>query len=273
MDHLATAYPVGPRGQWITPALAQDLEAAKHGLDRYADSVAYTGLSLVATSWAASVQDVSAAGSLASDRQSGYVVGQDISRIALVRTPSLWFAVKQARSDKIDLRYDFGLVALKAKATDGSWQNVVPSLPKVQGHPDSAGPTLASSHGPAYASGSHISVARDGTVRVIGSFTTAIGRRVRVRSAAFSYRPTGDCVTLSFAVHHGERMSYSAFVRPGAAASVNGVTANGERVSITPAAAAYQVEHGFSSGSDARLDRVRFALRGSGVIRIATCSA
>src|SRR3954454_14723433 len=185
MKRLDDVYPVGAHGLWITPATAQDLAAAKHGLDRYADSVAYTGLGLVATNWAASVENVRAAGAVAADSPSAYVVGQDASRIALVRTPKLWFAVKQARSDKIDLRYDFGLVAMKVLGDDRRWSNVIPSLPKVQGEPDSAGPVLQLPHGQAYPTGRHIAVTSDGSVRVSGSFANAYGRPLRSRTFRF----------------------------------------------------------------------------------------
>jgi hypothetical protein len=272
MQRLDDAYPVGPQGLWITPAAGQDLEAAKHGLDRYADSVAYTGLALVATNWAASAENNAGAGQLAADRESSYVVGQDRSRIALVRTPTLWFAVKQARSDKIDLRYDFGLVAMKSREPDGGWTNVVPSPAKVQGVPDSAGPTLRTRYGPAYAMGTSMRIARGGVVYVRGWFATASGKHVR--RAAFRFEPAGDCVTLSFALRRGEHAGYSAFVRKVAQRSRGGVADGAERVTLAPAAAAVHVDRDdYSSGSDARLRRVRFALSGAGVKRITTCAA
>ncbi|MFL5893829.1 MAG: hypothetical protein ACJ76Z_01790, partial [Thermoleophilaceae bacterium] len=272
MDHLKEAYPVGPQGLWITPALAQDLDAGRHGLDRYADSVAYTGLSLVATDWAASSQVITSVGSIAADSRSANVVGQDVSRIALVRTPSLWFAVKQARSDKIDLRYDFGLVAMKALAADRNWSDVVPARPMVEGHPDSAGPVLFSSRGPAYATGRRIVAGRSGHVRITGAFATASGRRVR--GASFRFDPSGDCVTLSFGMRRGEHVEYSAFVRRLAGASAAGVGDGRQRVAISPAAAAYRVDkHRYSSGSDAVLRRVRFEFHGAGGVHISTCSA
>jgi hypothetical protein len=273
MDRLGSDYRVGARGLWITPATAQDLKAARHGLDVYADSVAYVGLALVATNWAASVEDHTASDAgVASDRPSSYVVGQDSSRIALVRTPKLWFAVKQARSDNLDLRYDFGLVAMKLQDADGSWTNVTPSLPEVKGKPDSAGPVLETPHGKAFPSGSRMSVAQDGAVTVHGSFAYASGREVR--ASTFSFRPAGDCVTMSFELRQGERVVYSAFVRQVEGMSVAGVHDSGQRVTIAPAAARVSVEHRpYSSGSDASLDRVRFTIASVGEIRISTCSA
>jgi hypothetical protein len=188
-----------------------------------------------------------------------------------VRTPSLWFAVKQARSDKIDLRYDFGLVAMKSRDSDGSWSNVVPSPAKVQGEPDSAGPTLRTKYGPAYAMGTSMRGGRNGVVDVRGWFATASGKHIR--PASFRFTPAGNCVTLSFAIRRGERIGYSAFVRKVAQRSRGGVVGGGERVTIAPLASAVRVDtHDYSSGSDARLRRVRFALSGAGVKRVTTCA-
>jgi hypothetical protein len=271
LQRLEAAHPVGPKGLWITPATAQDLGAAKQGLDRYADSVAFSGLALVATNWAASVENSSGAGLLAADRESSYIVGQDRSRIALVRTPSLWFAVKQARSDKIDLRYDFGLVSMKSRDAAGAWHDVIPAPAKVQGRPDSAGPALRTPYGPAYAMGTSMRVARGGVVKIRGWFATAAGKHIR--RAWFRFAPAGACVTLSFALRRGERAGYSAFVRRVARRSRAGVVGGGERVTLAPAAQAMHLDrHGYSSGSDARLRRVRFALAGAGVKRVTTCS-
>lgn len=271
MKRLYEQYPVGRRGLWITPAVAQNLNAAKRGLDRYADSVAYTGLALVAANWAASVENTVAAGAMAGDTVSSYVIGQDTSRIAVVRTRYLWFAVKQARSHQIDLRYDFGLVAMKAQQGTGSWANVIPSLPEVRRTPDSTGPVLRTNHGQAYPTGRRIAVAPDGSVTVTGSSVTASGHRLRSR--VFRFQPAGSCVTFSFALRRGEHVADSAFVRRVDRVSTAGVSGPGERVSVAPAAASVTVDRSrYSSGSDASLRRVRFSFQTTGEIRITTCA-
>jgi hypothetical protein len=130
---------------------------------------------------------------------------------------------------------------------------------------------LATKHGPAYATGTRISTSRNGVVTVHGWFATATGHRIR--RASFRFVPAGDCVTLSFALNRGERVGYSAFVRRIGTKSRTGVAGGGERVNIAPAAHAVHVDGSpYSSGSDATLERVRFALSAPGRTRITTCS-
>ena len=62
----------------------------------------------------------------------------------MVRRGDLWFAVRAAaKTAADDLRYDFGLVALKTSSGAGGWVDVVRPRPHTRTGPDSAGPAAA----------------------------------------------------------------------------------------------------------------------------------
>src|SRR5207249_1692800 len=69
-------------------------------------------------------------------------LGAGAAEFAAVRRGNVWFAVKRARSEARDLRYDLGLLALLVRAGDGSWRDVLPLRPRVKGARAGAGPFL-----------------------------------------------------------------------------------------------------------------------------------
>ena len=68
IERLGDAYPIGPSGPWITPALADDLQAGARGLDAYAGAPSMGGLALVTLNWAIDTAPAgAAAGELPAD--------------------------------------------------------------------------------------------------------------------------------------------------------------------------------------------------------------
>jgi hypothetical protein len=226
----------GPAAFAITPALAQSIRGGTRGVDSYASSVQYSGLNLVATNWAAdTARPGLPVGELSADSEGPSLLGRGTSRFAAVRAGDIWFAVRQSPSAGGDLRYDFGLVALKRRDPDGTWHDALPLRPHPHRVPDSAGPLLNG----APPVGRSLKVARSGRVTIKGDYPTRKGVR-------FVFQPTG-CLGLQITVsptRPTDRYEYSWFVRPGDEAP------RGRR------------ERGYASGVDPTLTRIRQTQRG-----------
>ena len=214
LARLAAQYPLMPAGLAITPALGRDPVAGRTGLDSYAHMVDYNGLALVGLDWVISA----AAGlrrpasELAADEPGAAAVGWDTSSFVAVRTPGLWYAVKRSRSAG-PLRYDFGLVALKA-LSGTAWRDVLALRPN-GGASDTAGPILTLGTGTkaitATAGGTDAHVAADGTVTVNGGFVDKAG--AVARTTTFTFRPSDRGVEMSWPGRAGDRYEVSAFFR------------------------------------------------------------
>jgi hypothetical protein len=206
-------YRGGPAAFGITPALARNVRLATRGVDSYASSVQYSGLGLVGLAWA---QDAARpglpVGAIAADTPGGDVLGRGTGRFATVRAGDVWFAVRQAPGTESDLRYDFGLVALKRQAGDGTWSDVMPIRPRSRIQRDTAGPVLRGVGAPV---GTNLSLAGDGAVVVRGGFRAPTGRLAR-RGVTFRYEPLGCGVRLTVSpTSRGDAYDYSSFLRPG----------------------------------------------------------
>jgi hypothetical protein len=154
--------------------------------------------------------------------------------------------VRQAPGVAGDLRSDFGLVALKQRAADGTWRDVLPIRPVSRTSPDSAGPLLIEDD-PATPEGRALRVAADGSVTVTGGFRRGDGRWAR-RGVRFVFRVVSCGVRLEWFAEPGDRYEYSVF-----AAAVDGR---------------------YSSGTDPLLARARLRLvqRRSGPQTVTTCA-
>lgn len=270
LERLAIAHPIGSRGIAITPALADDPVAGWRGLDGYANRTGYAGLSLVAANWAVGAASGPARGRIASDRVTAHVVGSGAARLAVVRRGPVWFAVKQSRTAITDLRYDFGLVAMKAAAPGPSgWRDVVQPRPYVRGRNVTAGPVLHRRGRVGYPVGTSISAGRGGWVTVRGGYQTAGG--AWLRAATFRFRASGRCVAISFRLHRGERVAFSTFLSGLERRSARGFNGGGARVTLRPRATRTTVARGYASGAAARLIQVKATLAGPAVAVIRTC--
>ena len=248
-------YRGGPAAFGITPALAHSVRLGTRGVDSYASSVQYSGLGLVGLGWAEDVARPGLpVGALAADAPGGDVLGRGAARFATVRAGDVWFAVRQAPGAERDLRYDFGLVALKLQGTDGTWSDLMPIRPRSRIEGDTAGPVLRHVGTP---TGTSISLDADGVVVVRGGFRGPGGRLAR-RGVTFRYTPLGCGVRLTVSpTARGDAYDHSTFLRPGEP--------------LPPRRTG--VERGYASGFDPRLTRVRLrsAPRGGRPLSITTC--
>jgi len=265
---LRDRYGVGPQGLWIVPALARDPVAGLRGLDGYAGASVYNGLTLVGLEWALARMrgQRREAGALAADRPGAVRMSRREGELALVRTASAWFAVKRAtsRSDfPNDLRYDFGLVALKQSGGGGAgWVDLLPLRPRTKDRPDSAGPVLLEGNRRALPYGRRMKVDGDGVVKIGGGFMTQTGEWLR-SGITFRFAPDDGGVRLTFRAEARERFEYSAFFRKGAAAPAvddHGVTGDDLRVHCSEPVEV-ELEDGYSSGAEPRLVRARLRFR------------
>lgn len=265
-DHVG-----GPAGFAITPALARDVRGGSRGVDDYATGVQYTGLALVALNWAHdAARPEAASGDIGADRDGSFVLGHGRARFATVRAGDVWFAVRQAPGTEGDLRYDFGLVALKARGADGSWHDVLPVRPLSTVREDSAGPVLLSRGRTARPEGRRLVVDEGGDVTVTGGFRSAGGGWLR-RGVEFRFRVLPCGVRLELPTRAGDSYEYSAFVRgsPSPAAAGDGA----QQLAFDPRPSASRAGR-FSSGTDPWLTRVRlrFASKVSGALALTTCT-
>lgn len=271
---LESAYGAGREGFFITPALARDLRAGVIGLDPYAAAASYSGLTLVGAEWAIASAPAGAGspGAIAADVDGGQVLGRGDATFATVRAGDVWFAVKQARSAGADLRYDFGLVAVRVRMDDGSWR-ALPVRPRVIRPDASAGPLLRARGRRGLAHGDRIEVGPGGRVTVTGGFRTGSGRVLR-RGVRFRFSPTDCGVRMSVPVRRGDRLRQSAFFggsprRPGPRS-----VADGRQIVSFSARARHRTAGRYASGADPRVTEVRLRFgRSSGrPLELETCA-
>ena len=292
LERLRTAYGTGRYGVNITPAVGQDSQLGRRGLDPGAGVAQFSGLALVLAEW--SVPELGAGrpalGRLRSDIDGGAVLGRGDGQLAVVRRGPLWFAVRASTSGRRpwDLRDDFGLLAAKMK-TGSRWSNLIPLRPYRNAGADSGGPTLLAGAARGFPFGVRESVSREGTVTVRGGFRTAAtpfsrvvanlpaGGQVRAldfkpgatlrTGVEFRFVPTSCGVNLTFPARAGDVFDYSLFLRPG---SQTGAAKLRSRFSVP---ASVSLEQGYASGFDPSIVRARARLRAgaSGSIRVTTC--
>jgi hypothetical protein len=278
VDRLRDKYGNGPTGWWILPGL-REAAPPYRGIDRYNGAVAFTGLTLVSLNWALDERDASRGprrvGAIGSDRDSAVALGQGDGRFAAVRKGDVWFAVRRKASTKrrTDLRYDFGLIALKVLER-GKWLDIVRPRPKTSLPFDSVGPTLRIGRNIGLPRGERMRV-RNGTVIVAGGYRDP--KRVWLRrSVTWTYTAVDCGVRLSFFAQKGETYVYSVFV-PGDAERpvMRGRSLIAGRATIRFSVSPKQMtlRGGYASSADQTLDRVRVTFRAltSDTVSITTC--
>jgi hypothetical protein len=258
VDRLANEYPVRDIGLLITPALARNLGGGIRGLDYYVAAVSYNGLTLAALNWAIAAAGPDTGGEIGADAPRSFLVGRGQTAFATVRRGDVWFVVKKARTEPGDLRYDFGLVALKVRDAEGRWHDAMPVRPITRGEPDTAGPLVDGEP----TKGDTIRAGSAGKVTVTA------------RNVDLAFEPTSCGVRLSFPVVKGHRIDYSAFFRRGRPTR-EGARLTGPDEQVT-ANNPFDVsfEDGYSSGMDPRLTRarLRFVPKHSRNLKITVCT-
>lgn len=264
LARMETAYGNGPDGLWVTPAFRQNVRGGVRGTDASTGAPSFAGVALVTLNWA--LEDMADAGSrplgrLGADTNGAVQLSLRRARFAVVRRGSLWYAVRRTGSTRAakDMRNDFGLVALKRRADDGTWEDVLRVRPRTASRPDSVGPVLRSGGGPYFPEGRSISTTKGGVITIGGGFRTASGRIVR-RGGRFVFRPVGCGVKLTWKTSRGDRFEYSVFFRGRPDVDARTITGEGQKVTLS-APAAVSVGSGYASGSDASLYRARMRFK------------
>jgi hypothetical protein len=280
IDRLRDKYGNGPNGWWILPGLRESAPPYR-GIDRYNGAVAFTGLTLVTLNWALDERDASRGarriGAIGSDRDSAVALGQGDGRFAAVRKGDVWFAVRRKSSSKrrTDLRYDFGLIALKVLGDDGKWLDIVRPRPKTSLPYDSVGPTLRSGRNIGLPYGERMRV-RPGKVVIAGGYRDP--KRVFLRrSVTWTYEATDCGVRLTFFAQKDEVYVYSVFVRANAARPVlrgRSLIAGRSTVRFSVRPFLMTLRGGYASSADQSLNRARLSFRAptSGFVSITTCA-
>jgi hypothetical protein len=277
LARLRDAYGNGPQGWWVLPALKEDLAAALKGVDGYTGAVAFAGLTLVPLNWA--LDEMEAGGSrtgsaIGADADSGEIVSQGESTLGVVRRGSVWFAVKRQASSKRknDMRYDFGLLALKVRSGD-TWTDVLRQRPTTSVEPDSVGPILRRGGLEGLPRGDKESV-RTGIAAITGAYRTRQGKFVR-RGVKWTWTATACGVRLSFPVKAGDRYEYSTFFRGSPALSGKTLADDAQKVTFSAAPLRVSRSGGYVSGVDPRLTRAKaiLSVRADGTFTIQTCRA
>jgi hypothetical protein len=133
----------------------------------------------------------------------GAFLEPDRTGFAAVRHGDLWYAVHR-RTITYDLRYDFGLVALKRRDARGRWHDVVRPRPNTRGPShDSAGPVILKGGVRYLPYGETIAVRPGGVVLVRGGFRSEEGAWLR-RGVTFRFEPVAGGVRMRFPLRAGD---------------------------------------------------------------------
>ena len=264
LARVARDHPVGPRGQWIVPSLAQDFAAGRRSLEGYAGGPSMSGLALAMINWTLDTQPAARKASrLPADRSTSAVLSRGRGRFAVVRRGRVWFAVKASHAlrdySRDDLRYASGLVNAKMRGRDGAWFDLVPHRPPLAGRPPvTTGPVLA---GGGHPSGERLALRRGGRVEVRGAYRTRGGRALR--RASWAYTPVDCGVRMTFRARAGDRYSLTAFFRSGRPRVGSKSASDGQqRVTVTPAPGSMRIaERTVASARDAHLHRLDIRVR------------
>jgi hypothetical protein len=200
-----------------------------------------------------------------------FVLGTGTGAWATARKGDIWFAVKRTRTSTRDLRYDFGLVALKARV-DGTWRDVLPLRPRTLAGSDSAGPVLHRGGSVGYPEGSKLLSAKGRRLVIRGGFRTRSGRWLR-RGVVFTFAPIACGVRLTFAARAGDHLQFSGFFRQKPRRKGRSVADRSQRIRFDRPPDGVTEEGVYASGSDIGLVRARALFRRprSGTVAIEIC--
>ena len=268
------------------------------GLDSGAGGPSFGGLVLALLEWGhEEAKEPPADASIPADRSLRTKLSHAESRFAVIRRGPVWAVIRPTISGKYpyDVRYDFGVVALKL-LRDGRWTDVVRHRPLTAEESDSAGPVLRTGGVTGYPFASEVGLTPDGTVTMRGGWrqepirtkrvvaTLPDGGKVRALGSTagapirtgvvFRFDPTRCGVRLTFPVQAGDTIEYSAFLTPRglrtgprSLADAHGAVAFSRPGSIA-------TEEGFGSGVDPALMRARatFSSLEAGPMSVTHCA-
>ena len=202
------------------------------GIDGYANTVQYNGLSLWALSEAAHLLSLipSTVYQALPSTEPGAFLDPSHTRFATVTNGNLWYAVHGADSDHADARYGFGLISVERNSAQG-WRAVLPYPPltsSLASTADTGGPTsICGGRSGVRGNGrtsrrkeeltgrtlypvkTRITTSANGEVTIHAGWGAAKGKTTRSKlDTTWIYRPTssGDGIALSF--HARARCAY-----------------------------------------------------------------
>jgi len=284
LTRLRDEHVSGRYGFFITPALAHGIASGISGLDHYADAASYSGLTLVGLNWALEQMDANGptAGGIASDVPGTHRIGVGDGAVLAVRTPSLWYVVKQGPGRYVkevadyqaDIRYDSGLVALESTPAGGAAVDVVPTRPHSLHSDDRAEPLLLRGRVAARFWGTALHAHPSGGVTLTGGFRAG-GRWLR-RGVTIHYRPSGCGLTETLPTRRGDAIEQALWFRQAPHRSKHGlVLSDGvQRVTLGGRARIGRPRYGYASGAEQHLTRVNLRFVGTGKpLRLTFCPA
>lgn len=175
------------------------------GIDGYANTVEYDGLSLWALTDAARVLSLippTPYQALPSTKN-GAFLDPSHTKFAAVTDGRLWFAIHGSNSDPADARYGFGLISVERDSAQG-WRAVLPYpplTPLLTSTATTSGPTLIRGSKHFYPVKTHIAVSAGGVVTIHAGWRAAKGKTPHSKlDTTWVYRPTSneDGIVLSF---------------------------------------------------------------------------
>jgi hypothetical protein len=299
LKRLVESHGVSHWGLEITPSVARSRWTPAVGLDSGAGGPSFGGLVLALLEWA---RDESQAppddAALPADRPLRVKLSHEESRFAVVRRGPVWAVIRPTISGKYpyDVRYDFGLVAMKV-LRGGRWVDLVRHRPFTAAESDSVGPILRAGGVTAFPFASEVGLAPDGSVTMRGGWrleptrtkrvvaTLPNGGKVRalgsipgapVRTGVvFRFVPTDCGMRLTFPVRAGDTIEYSAFLAPpGQRAGPRLLADAAGRVTFNRPAR-IEEDDGYASGVEPALIRARATVDSlpAGPLTINHCAA
>jgi hypothetical protein len=272
LARLRDRYAGGRFGFWITPAFANGIRGAIPGIDAYADAASYSGLTLVGLNWALEEMAAGgpAAGPLAADTPGTHRIAKGPSGAAFVRTPALWYAVKQGPGVyvpgvgdyRFDVRYDSGLVALQSTPPGGPATDVIPARPHSRRRDDRAEPVLLRGRDAAGFWGTRLRTTAGGGVDLTGGFRA--GARWLRRGVTIAYRPMGCGLRESLPTRRGDHIERTLWTRGKPHVTGSTLRDSAQRVTLGTRPTRIEFRGGYASGSEQHLVRVRMSFSGTG---------
>ncbi|MGD0196830.1 MAG: hypothetical protein ABSC56_02815 [Solirubrobacteraceae bacterium] len=222
LERLETLYPSSGWGLPLVPRFANVGDPHSYaGIDHYANTVEYNGLALWALDGAVTaLENVQPADPEPLPSTSdGVFVDPSHTQFAAVTHGNLWFAIHALETNPDDPRYGFGLVAAELDGPNG-WQAVLPAPPLTTA---ATVGTLAlrSKRGLLYPIGRHITAdASSGTVTIRGGWGSGQdSKKLTDAGSVWSYAPTGNGATLSYAGPAGSTYELQVWYEAGAQVS------------------------------------------------------
>ena len=178
--------------------------------------------------------------------------------LAVVRRREVWFAVHERMTHPVDLRSDFGLLALKWRGREG-WRDLLSPRPLTLDEGDArytAGPVLLRGGRVGYPHGKRLSISRAGVVTVRGEWRTESAEVIR-RGVIARYEPLYEGVTVVVPARRGDRFRTAVFAPTGTWYPLDLGTLRTANATIEVTGVARRgVDLGFHSASERDLERI-----------------